>query len=57
MDVLFTAMHGSVRLSFSAYTAEADVRRIAEVFPRVVADLRKLSPFWDQKHNRPRDDA
>ena len=57
MDVPFTAMHGSVRLSFSAYTAEADVRRIAEVFPRVVADLRKLSPFWDQKHNRPRDDA
>lgn len=57
MGVPFTAMHGSVRLSFSAYTTEAEVRRIAEVFPKVIADLRRMSPYWDQKRNRPREDA
>ena len=57
MQVPFTAMHGSVRLSFSAYTTEAEVRRIAEVFPGVVASLRQMSPFWDQKNNCPRADA
>lgn len=55
MGVPFTAMHGSVRLSFSAYTTEAEVRRIAEVFPRVVANLRNMSPYWDQKRNCPRE--
>ena len=34
-----------------------EVRRIAEIFPQVVANLRRLSPYWDQKRNRPRDDA
>ena len=57
MGVPFTAMHGSIRLSFSAYTTEAEVRRIAEVFPKVVANLRNMSPYWDQKHNRPRENA
>ena len=57
MGVPFTAMHGSVRLSFSAYTTEAEVRRIAEVFPQVVANLRHMSPYWDQKNNRPRGNA
>lgn len=54
LSVPFTAMHGSIRLSFSAYTTAAEVRRIAEVFPRVVANLRRMSPYWDQKTNGPR---
>ncbi len=57
MGIPFTAMHGSIRLSFSAYTTEAEVRRIAEVFPKVVANLRNMSPYWDQKQNRPRENA
>ena len=57
MGVPFTAMHGSIRLSFSAYTTAAEVRRIAEVFPQVVANLRHMSPYWDQKRNQPRENA
>lgn len=57
MGVPFTAMHGSVRLSFSAYTTEAETRRIAEIFPKVVANLRNMSPYWDQKRNCPRENA
>lgn len=54
MNVPFTAMHGSLRLSFSAYTPPGDYDRIREVLPEVIADLRRLSPYWDQKHNAPR---
>lgn len=57
MGIPFTAMHGSIRLSFSAYTTEAEVKRLAEVFPKVVANLRNMSPYWDQKNNRPRENA
>ena len=54
MGVPFTAMHGSIRLSFSAYTTEEEVRAIAKAFPQVVTSLRKISPYWDQKNNVPR---
>ncbi len=54
MHVPFTAVHGSVRFSFSRYTEEADIDRILEVFPGIVASLRRLSPYWDQEHDRPR---
>ena len=57
MGVPLTAMHGSIRLSFSAYATEAEVKRIAEVFPKVVANLRNMSPYWDQKRNCPRENA
>lgn len=57
MKVPFTAVHGSVRFSFSRYNTEADIDRIIEVFPDIVANLRKLSPYWDNEKNRPRPDA
>jgi cysteine desulfurase len=54
MNVPFTAVHGSIRFSFSRYNTEEDVDRILEVFPGIVANLRQLSPYWDQKRNLPR---
>jgi cysteine desulfurase len=57
MHVPFTAAHGSVRFSFSRYNLEEDVDRIIEVFPQIVANLRRLSPYWDQEKNQPRSDA
>jgi len=57
MNVPFTAVHGSIRFSFSRYNTEEDVDRILEVFPQVVANLRKMSPFWDAERNMPRADA
>jgi len=54
MKVPDSAIQGSVRFSFSRYNTEADVDRIIEVFPRVVANLRRLSPYWDQKTDAPR---
>jgi cysteine desulfurase len=54
MKVPFTAVHGSVRFSLSRYNTSADVDRIVEVFPVVVANLRRMSPYWDQTLNAPR---
>jgi cysteine desulfurase len=57
MNVPFTAVHGSVRFSLSRYNSEEDIDRIIEVFPGIVANLRKLSPYWDNKTDTPRPDA
>jgi len=57
MHVPFTAVHGSVRLSLARYTTDEDVTRALEVFPRIVANLRRLSPYWDLAHDRPRPEA
>jgi cysteine desulfurase len=54
MKVPTSAINGSVRFSFSRYNTEQEVDRIIEVFPQVVADIRRMSPFWDQKNNVPR---
>ncbi len=57
MQVPFTAVHGSVRFSFSRYNTDADVDRVQEVFPEIVRGLRRLSPYWDPAHDRPRPEA
>ena len=57
LNVPFTAVHGSVRFSFSRYNTDEDVDHIIEVFPGIVANLRKLSPYWDNSKNMPRPDA
>ncbi len=57
MKVPFTAIHGSVRFSLSRYNTEEDVDKIIEVFPQIVANLRKLSPYWDNERNAPRPEA
>jgi cysteine desulfurase len=57
MKVPFTAVHGSVRFSFSRYNTKEEIERIIEVFPQIVANLRRLSPYWDQQANCPRPGA
>lgn len=57
MQVPFTAVHGSIRFSLSRYTTDAEVDRIIEVFPAIVGNLRRMSPYWDQQMNRPRPGA
>jgi cysteine desulfurase len=57
MKVPFTAVHGSIRFSFSRYTTDEEVDHIISVFPTIVANLRKLSPYWDNATNAPHPDA
>ena len=37
--------------------AIADFNKVIEVFPQIVANLRKLSPYWDNERNAPRAEA
>ena len=53
LNVPFTAIHGSIRFSLSRYNSEEDIDRIIEVFPQIVENLRKLSPYWDNRANKP----
>jgi cysteine desulfurase len=57
MKIPFSAIHGSVRFSLSRYSTDEEIDRVVEVFPQIVANLRRLSPYWDQKNNRPRPEA
>jgi cysteine desulfurase len=57
MKVPFTAAHGSVRFSLSRFNTDEEIERILEVFPTIVANLRRLSPYWDNEHDRPRPEA
>ncbi len=57
LNVPFTAVHGSIRFSLSRYNTDEDIDRIIEVFPEIVASLRRLSPYWDAKTNTPRPDS
>ncbi|MGL5062910.1 MAG: aminotransferase class V-fold PLP-dependent enzyme, partial [Microcoleus sp.] len=45
MGLPYTTLHGSIRLSLSRYTTDAEVDRVLEVMPGIVRRLRDLSPF------------
>jgi len=57
MHVPFTAIHGSVRFSFSRYNTAEEAEQLVEIFPDVVARLRRISPYWDVTKNAPRPTA
>ncbi|MBF0305531.1 MAG: cysteine desulfurase NifS [Alphaproteobacteria bacterium] len=46
MGVTFTAAYGAVRFSLSRYTTEAEVDRVLDALPGVVARQRGASPYW-----------
>lgn len=46
MDIPYTAAHGTVRFSLSRYTTEEEIERVIREVPPIVAQLRKLSPYW-----------
>ncbi|MDR1086939.1 MAG: IscS subfamily cysteine desulfurase [Endomicrobium sp.] len=43
------AAQGAIRFSFGHYNREEDVDYVLEVLPKVVSDLRLMSPVWNQK--------
>ncbi len=57
MDVPFTAAHGSVRISTSMFTTDDDVDAVIEALPGVIAQLRRISPYWDAEKNAPRENV
>jgi len=51
MQIPFTAAHGTIRFSLSRYNTMEEVERVIQAIPPIVAQLRKLSPYW--KDNAP----
>lgn len=45
MGVPFTAIHGSVRFSLSRYNTDEDIDIVLEKMPKIIKELRELSPF------------
>jgi cysteine desulfurase len=48
MGIPYTAAHGTTRFSLSRYTTEAEIDRVIEVTPEIIAQLRKMSPYWGE---------
>jgi cysteine desulfurase len=46
MGIPYTAAHGTVRFSLSRYNTASEIERVIEAMPPVIAQLRKLSPYW-----------
>lgn len=49
MNVPYTAAHGAIRFSFSRENGDADVDRVIEAMPEIIAKLREMSPFWRER--------
>lgn len=51
MGVPFTAAHGSIRFSLSVYNTEEEVDFVLDRMPSIIANLREMSPFWNEDNN------
>jgi cysteine desulfurase len=49
MGIPYTAAHGTTRFSLSRYNTEAEMVRVIAAVPPIIAQLRKLSPYWGDK--------
>jgi len=47
MGIPYTAAHGTIRFSLSRYNTEAEIDRVTDAVPGVIARLRELSPYWE----------
>jgi cysteine desulfurase len=50
MGIPFTMIHGSVRFSLSIFNTEMEIDFVIEHFPRIVKELRDISPFWKEEY-------
>ena len=48
MGIPYTAAHGTIRFSLSRYNSEEEIERVIEAVPPIIAQLRKLSPYWNE---------
>lgn len=48
MDIPYTAAHGSTRFSLSRYNTMEEVEYVISEVPAIIAQLRKLSPYWGE---------
>lgn len=49
MGTPFTAIHGSIRFSLSRYNTEDEIDTVLDIVPRIIKELREMSPFGKEK--------
>jgi cysteine desulfurase len=49
MGIPYTAAHGTIRFSLSRYNTEGEIDRVIAAVPPIIAQLRKISPYWGEK--------
>jgi cysteine desulfurase len=49
MGIPYTAAHGTIRFSLSVDNTETEIDRVIAAVPPIIAQLRKLSPYWGEK--------
>jgi cysteine desulfurase len=48
MSIPYTAAHGTIRFSLSCQNTAAEIERVIEAVPPIVAHLRTMSPYWGE---------
>lgn len=48
LGLIHEVAHGSLRISMSEYTTEAEIDELIKVVPEIVDKLRKMSPLWER---------
>jgi cysteine desulfurase len=48
MGIPYTAAHGTIRFSLSRYNTAEEIEKVIAAVPPVIAQLRKLSPYWGE---------
>ncbi|NMG49344.1 cysteine desulfurase NifS [Azoarcus communis] len=48
MGIPYTAAHGTIRFSLSRENTEDEIDRVIAAVPPIIAQLRKLSPYWGE---------
>jgi len=48
MNIPYTAAHGTIRFSLSRYNTLQEVEAVIAAVPAIVAELRRLSPYWGE---------
>ncbi len=48
MNVPFTSIHGSIRMSLSRFTTESEIDYVIEKFPPIIEKLTSISPYQEE---------
>ena len=49
MGLPYTAAHGTIRFSLSRFNTAAEIDKVIEALPPIIAQLREISPSWQER--------
>lgn len=49
MGLPYTAAHGTIRFSLSRFNTAEEIDKVIEALPPIIAQLREISPYWQER--------